>query len=234
MRNTIIKGDCIEIMRAMPDESVDCIITDPPYGISFCSNASEKPRFGYILNDDNLDFFRPFVNEAFRVLKNNKCIYIFCRYDNYPIFYNVVKSAGFNIKNCLVWEKNKAMGGLGDMEASYLANYEFILLAMKGRCILFPERFGREFGLLVDTTIDSPLKLQYPTQKPVPLIRRLINTATAKGELVLDPFCGSGTTCIAAKQLSRDFIGIDLNPVAVELSAERTSFRTLNEFMAVL
>lgn len=219
--NQIIHGDCLEVMKDFPDKSIDCIITDPPYGISFKSNMDIKNRFDKIINDDNLDFFEPFIEQSYRVLKNNSCLFVFCRFDNYPFFYEKIKRVGFIIKNCLVWEKNKALGGLGDMESSFLSNYEFILFAMKGRKILFNKRKGRQFGLIKDTSIDSPQKLLYPTQKPIKILRKLIEISTNENDIILDSFVGSGSVCIASKQTKRNYIGIDLNEKAVIISNKR-------------
>lgn len=127
------------------------------------------------------------------------------------------------MKNLLVWEKNKALGGLGDMQGSFLNNFEFIIFATKGRKILFENRQGREFGLIKDDSINNPLSLLYPTQKPLKILRKLISLTTKEGETVLDPFCGSGSTLLASKQTQRNFIGIDINLKAIEISNSRLS-----------
>jgi len=226
--NKIYQGDCLELMKQIEDKSIDLVLTDTPYGINFKSNMDTKNRFDYIQNDDNLDFFEPFIKEAFRVLKDNSCIFLFCRFDNYPYLYNTIIKNGFKVKNCLVWEKNKALGGLGDMESSFLNNYEFVLFAMKGRKILFQNRIGREFGLIKDDTISNPLQLLYPTQKPLRILRKLIKLSTIEGDIVLDAFCGSGSTCVASKEIRRRYIGIDINPKAVEIANKRLEQNTLN------
>lgn len=220
-KNKIICGDCLEVMKDIPDNSIDLVITDPPYGMNYKSNMDKNNRFDYIMNDDNLDFFEPFIKESKRVLKENSCIALFCRFDNYPYFYNIVKRYGFNIKNCLIWEKNKALGGLGDMESSFINNYEFILFAMKGRKILFKDRFGRKFGLIKDGSINNPSKLLYPTQKPLFILRELIEITTDENDIVLDAFCGSGSTCLATKQKNRNYIGIDINIKARDIANKR-------------
>ena len=219
--NKVYNQDCLIGMKDILDKSIDSIITDPPYGINFRSNRDSKKRFDFIANDDNLDFFEPFIKEAYRILNDDRCIFIFCRFDNYPYFYEVVRKAGFEVKNCLICEKNKALGGLGDMEGSFLNNYEFILFATKGKKILFKDRIGRQFGLISDKSISSPMQLIYPTQKPVSLIRKLICIATNEREIVLDPFIGSGTTALACKQTNRQFIGFDVSEKAVSLAINR-------------
>lgn len=226
--NKVYCIDCLIGLKDIPDNFIDVIITDTPYGINFLSNMDTQKRFEKIINDDNLDFFEPFIKEAWRILKDNSCIFLFCRFDNYPFFFDVVTKYGFNVKNCLIWEKNKALGGLGDMEGSFLNNYEFILFATKGRRILFPDRLGRQFGLIKDVSLNKPLDLIYPTQKPIPLLRKLIEVSTKKGDIVLDSFCGSGSTLVAAKQTNRQFIGFDINQKAVDISNDRLKQTTLH------
>jgi len=225
--NKIHCGDCLELMKEIDNNSIDLLLTDTPYGINFKSNMDSKHRFDYIKNDDNLDFFEPFIIEAKRVMKDNTCIFLFCRFDNYPIFFNILRKHDFKIKNCLIWEKNKALGGLGDMESSFLNNYEFILFAMKGRRILFKNRLGRQFGLIKDDSISNPLQLLYPTQKPLNILRKLINITTNENDIVLDPFCGSGSILVASKQTKRKFIGIDINEKAIEIANKRLEQETL-------
>lgn len=107
------------------------------------------------------------------------------------------------------------------MEGSFLNNFEFILFATKGRKVLFKNRFGREFGLIKDVSISSPNQLLYPTQKPVSILRKLIKITTKEGDTVLDAFCGSGSVCVAAKQLNRNYIGMDINSSAVSIAEKR-------------
>ncbi|MEM4260846.1 MAG: site-specific DNA-methyltransferase [Candidatus Woesearchaeota archaeon] len=225
--NKIYQGDCLELMKEIKDEDIDLILTDTPYGINFKSNMDTKNRFDYIQNDDNLDFFEPFIKQAYRVLKNNTCLFLFCRFDNYPYFFEIVTKNGFKVKNCLIWEKNKTLGGLGDIESSFLNNYEFIIFAMKGRKILFKDGIGREFGLIKDDTISNPSQLLYPTQKPLKILRKLIKISTKEGDIVLDAFCGSGSTCVASKETNRKYIGIDINPKAVNIANKRLSQEVL-------
>ena len=221
--------DCLLGLKEIQDLSIDLILTDTPYGINFKSNMDKTNRFDFIFNDDNLDFFEPFIKEAYRILKNNSCMFLFCRYDNYPYFYNVCLKHGFNIKNCLIWKNNKALGGLGDMESSFINNYEFVLFAMKGRRILFKDRLGRTFGLIKDDSINNPMQLIYPTQKPLGILRKLIKITTLESDTVLDCFCGSGSTLLASKQTNRNFIGMDINPIAVEIARKRLSQSILKE-----
>ena len=209
-RNKIYHGDCIKGLSMMADKCVDCIITDPPYGMNYESNAGKEKKFGKIENDDNLDFFEPFVKEAHRVMKDDSCIYAFCRFDCYPVFYNIL-SKYFDIKNCLVWAKSENFGGLGDIESSYLNNFELVIFAHKGRKRLWEGGKGRKFGLIEDKSLSSKANLMHPTQKPIEILRQFVRDATNEGELIVDAFSGSGSTLIASIREKRDFIGFELN-----------------------
>jgi len=119
--NKIYNMDCLKGMKQLEDNSVDLIVTDPPYGINFQSNH-RKDKFDYIENDDNLDFLDPFVKESYRVLKDNTHFYCFCRWDVYHRFYEVI-SKYFKIKNCLIVKRENT--SMGDLEGSFAYFYAF-------------------------------------------------------------------------------------------------------------
>lgn len=209
-RNKIYQGDCIKGLSMMADKCVDCIITDPPYGMNYKSNFSKNQTFDKIENDDNLDFFEPFVKEAHRVMKDDTCMYLFCRFDCYPLFYEVL-SKYFNIKNCLIWKKHGSAGGLGDLESSYMNTFELIIFAHKGRRVLWKGGYGRQGGLIEDSSLNGNDNLLHPTQKPIEILRQFVSDATNEGDLIVDAFSGSGSTLIASIREKRDFIGFELS-----------------------
>jgi site-specific DNA-methyltransferase (adenine-specific) len=217
--NKIYCMDCLEGLKKLPDKSVDLVVTDPPYGINYKSNAGKTNKFDVIQGDDGIDL-EPIIKEIFRVMKDNTCLYCFCRYDIYSNFFLII-SKYFNVKNCLIWEKSKALGGLGDITSSYINNFELIIFAHKGRRILWDGGFNREFGLIKDDSINKPTSLVHPTQKPIPILRGFINNCSNKEDIVLDPFMGSGTTAVACKQLGRNFIGFEISPEYCEIANKR-------------
>lgn len=99
--NTIYNEDCLETMKRMPDNYVDLVLTDPPYGMSYVSSR-RKRKFEAIKDDDNLDWVQPFCNEAYRVMKDDSHIYLFC--NDYAItdFRNALEASGFKVKRALV------------------------------------------------------------------------------------------------------------------------------------
>jgi len=119
-------------MKEIHDESIDLIVTDPPYGINFQSNTrlDKKEK---IINDDNINYL-DFGKECFRVLKNNSHAYFFTRFDVYPQHYQQLKEAGFNIKSVIVSDKLQNTG-TGDLKGSFSNNMEWIIFCQKGRRI---------------------------------------------------------------------------------------------------
>lgn len=219
--NKVIRGDCLEVMKQIPDKSVDLVLTDPPYGMDYQSSR-RTDKFEKIENDISLEWVRPFLLEVFRILKDDTHIYFFC--NDYAIseFRRELVSTGFTPKRTLVWVKNNHTSG--DLEGDYGNKTEFILYAQKGR---------RELNGKRETNVINCARvpdMQHPTQKPTQLLQFLLEKSTSKGEIVLDPFLGSGTTAVAAKQLNRNFIGIEISEKYCEIARKRIASVTPQMF----
>lgn len=212
MENKIINGDCLEIMKNLESNSIDLILTDPPYGMNYQSSRRTE-QHDKIALDENTNWFLPFIKEAYRILKDNTHIYIFC--NDYAIskFRDEMELVGFTPKRTLVWVKNNHTSG--DLEGDYANKTEFILYAHKGRRLL---NGGRETNVLFFNRVNTD---KHPTKKPEDLCAFLIKKSTNENEVVLDPFCGAGTTCASAKQLKRNFIGIELDPKYCKIAEDR-------------
>jgi len=209
--NKIIQGDCLEILKTFPDESVDMICTDPPYGIGFVSNH-RKIKYDKIENDNNLDWLLMFVKESYRVAKNNTAHYIFCSFHNIDIF-KFAFGKKFDVKNILVWVKNNT--SMGDLTGNFASKTEFILFIQKGRRFI---NGSRDSNVLEFKRTGNK---HHPTEKPVDLLKYLINKFSNKGDVILDPFMGSGSTLVAAKEISRNYIGIEINSEYIKMAEER-------------
>jgi site-specific DNA-methyltransferase (adenine-specific) len=195
--NQFLCGDCFELLGTLPDECVDLVLTDPPYGIDYQSNRrTARPKLPKFDNDLNLDWVDGWVDQMYRVLKPDRHFYCFTRYDMYPVFYNAISKL-FKVKNCLIWVKNNH--GSGDLNGSYAPQYEMIIYAVKGSR---PLNGLRESDLLGCDNVPSAHRF-HATQKPVELLRQLIEKSTEPDELVLDPFAGTGSTGLACMDKSR-------------------------------
>jgi site-specific DNA-methyltransferase (adenine-specific) len=208
-------GDCVEVVQQLPDNSIDCIVTDPPYGINYQSEHRTLP-FAYMVNDDEhaYEVLGQALAAASPKLKDNSHIYVFTNWRAYPHMAAVVANY-FTIKNVLIWEKNNTTPG--DLEGNYAHQYEMIIFAHKGRRLLFggPDPNVLHFARVVETN------MQHPTEKPIKLLEYLIGKSTAKGETVLDLFMGSGSTCLAAKHTNRNYIGIEIDKQWYQVAQQR-------------
>ena len=208
---TLWHGDCLELMKDIPDERIDLILTDPPYGIKFQSNY-RNVKFDKIRNDECVN--PDFLDECRRILKDTGAIYCFTRWDVYPEWMEQLKRR-FKPKNCIVWFKRG--GGLGDLKKGYIYNHEFIIYcAMKHHHLN-----GKRRNDVFEFPKDAPSSYVHPTQKPVALLTEIIERSSKVGGTVLDCFMGSGSTGVACVNTGRRFIGIELDEGYFEIAKER-------------
>ncbi|MCY7819019.1 DNA-methyltransferase [Bacillus inaquosorum] len=223
--NRVYHQDCIEGMKMLPEQSVDLIVTDPPYGINFYSNQRKKNKLKSakgILNDghDNTAFLSMVIQEMDRVLKPDSHVYWFTRWDRIYLQYPLLNQY-FKMKNALVWMKNGH--SMGDTKGSYASQYESILFGHKGRRYLNEYQGRKRHTDILQFDRVSPSKLLHSHEKPESLIKFLIAKSSIKGEIILDPFCGSGTTAATAKKLGRNFITFELDKDSAEIANKRLS-----------
>lgn len=241
--NKIHNEDCLIGMKELYEkhgECIDLIVTDPPYGIDYQSNGSLKKK-DKIKNDDVVDY-KTFGELAYKLLKPNSHAYFFTRFDVYPEHYRQLEDAGFTIKNLLVSEKMQ-VGGLGDLQASFANNIELVIFAQKGRRKFnhtqlvktskpvgkSPNRYTNPIGeykkrlpvlwkvdegyppsvLNSSQTKDNP----HPTPKNPTYLEWLIQLSSNEGDIVLDPFMGSGMTAKACLNTDRKYIGYEIDDV---------------------
>jgi DNA modification methylase len=208
----IITADFMDVMLLIPDGSIDLILTDMPYGIGYQSNRRKvKDKFAKMESDTIAELralLQMFFFKAFDVLKRGSHLYAFCRWDTYPLFLEKARSQGFTVKNCLVWVKDNH--GSGDLFGAYAPRHEFCLFCVKPGETTQILRGKRTDDVMFYPKVPSP-KLLHPTQKPLRMLTHLIERSSEPGDVVLDPFCGSGSTCKAAKLLGRRFIGVEID-----------------------
>ena len=197
----------------MESESVDAIITDPPYGINYVSQT------GASIQNDKSPFIW-FLYDAFRVLKSGDSgrgsIICFTRWDVQQTFIDAMKLAGFQVKSEVIWDK--VHHGMGDTRAAFGPSHENIIFAVKGKKYSFPGH--RPKDLVTFPKLNSS-QMVHPTEKPVGLLTSLITSVTKPGDLILDPFAGSGSTLVAAKKTGRRFIGVELDDQYYQIAKRR-------------
>jgi site-specific DNA-methyltransferase (adenine-specific) len=221
--NRVHNMDVIEGLRMLPDNSVDLVVCDPPYGIDFSSNMRKKNMLktaSGIANDgkNNEAFLESVLAEIARVMKPNSHIYWFTRWDKVPSQQPMLEEH-FTVKNNLIWYKNNK--SMGDLYGAYASQYENILFAHKGRRLLNEvDGTVRHIDVLEYKRVASQ-RLVHSHQKPTDLIDFLVRKSSDPGQVVLVPFCGSGSECVAAKAAGRQFISFELEPEFVEIAEGR-------------
>lgn len=218
MMNKLYKGDCLEVMKTIPNESIDLIVTDPPYLINYKTNHRKNKNHDFcstIKNDNNFDMIHNYINECYRILKDNTAMYMFCNCDRVDYFKQELEKVGFKIKNMIIWVKNNWTAG--DLKAQFGKQYEILFLVNKGRCLFNGKRltdvwfFNRVSGN----------KQLHQNQKPVDIIKQCIEKHSKENDVVFDGFMGSGTTGVACKHTNRKFIGIELDDNYFEIAKKR-------------
>ena len=214
----LYRGDCREVLASLPDESIDLLLTDPPYGINYQSEHKALPDAPLVNDglDESLQVLDETLAIASRKLKARSHVYIFTSWKTDQYVKPVVEKY-FAIKNVLVWEKNNWTAG--DLEANYATNHEFLLFGhYKQRRLL---NGSREASVLHFPRVPENEPNRHPAQKPLPLLEYLIQKSTNEGETVLDCFMGSGSTCVAAKNTGRRYIGIEVSEHWYQIALQR-------------
>lgn len=226
--NKIIHGNCLQILKEMPDDSINLIVTDTPYGIQYQSNHQHCDNRGEIaIVKDRPDYFDEihgddtipveWLPDAYRILKNNTAIYVFCHWSKWHILHPAVTHAGFICKNMIVL--NKSNHGMGDLQGQYAPKHELLLFATKGRHILsFDKRTPDIWNVPVQF---SGAKRFHPNEKPFGWLAPCILNSSKPNDLVLDPFAGSGSTGIVAKYLGRQYCMIEIDAKYVDVIQKR-------------
>jgi site-specific DNA-methyltransferase (adenine-specific) len=196
----------------MEDNSVDAIITDPPYGINYQSRRVAKSnRVAPIQNDEGV--WLGWIPDAYRVLSSGGCGIVFCRWDVEEQFANALRSAGFSIHSQVIWDRE--VTGMADVQTCFAPQHDNAWFVSKGR-FEFPSK--RPASVIRVKRVSNKV---HPTQKPVALMYYLVDRLTTKGAIVFDPFMGSGTTGIACHNLGRNFIGCEIDKGYFEIAKDR-------------
>ena len=221
--NTIYNEDCLEGMKRISDESIDLVVTDPPYKI--IGGGDSKSRYatsgmlnrssGNVINgklfNHNDTSFSTWVPEIYRVLKEATHFYVMVNDKNMHELMDACVESGFQLVNILIWKKNNVTPN-----KFYMKNCEFILLYRKGG-----QRWINDMGTKHLLEIDNIRNKKHPTEKPIELMETFILNSSQVGETVLDPFMGAGSTALAAKENNRQYIGFELDEGYYNIAQDR-------------
>ena len=211
----LLNGDCLELLKDIPDGSVDIVLTDPPYGIDYQSTMKkDKSQRMPKIQNDKIPFVQ-FIPMLKRLLRPEGCVMVFTRWDVQQKFIDEMNESGLTVKNVLIWDK--VQHGMGDLKRAFASRYESILFHSENE---FSFQGKRPQDIIRFARVPA-CKLLHPNQKPVDLLENLISKCTRVGGTVLDPCMGSGSTGVASVNTGRKFIGMELDPGYFEVAKQR-------------
>lgn len=229
--NYFAVGDAKKVMEKLPSGSVDLICTDPPYnlGKDYGNNIDWKQWAEYE------QFTLGWLEECHRILKHTGSIYVFMGVKFIPKLFIILQEIGFHFNGWITWHYTQGMG----RTKGFSPRHEDILYFTRSDDFTFnlediriPQKYFRERNNMKGANpgdvwefshvhYSNPERVSHPTQKPEALIKRIILASSNKSDIVLDPFVGSGTTCVVSQFLSRKWIGVDINPDYIKMSETR-------------
>lgn len=244
-RNQVIVGNCIDLMNSLPEKSVDLVFADPPYNLQLQGELHRPNNSKVDAVDDDWDkfvsldsydeFTRDWLKAAHRILKDDGAIWVIGSYHNVFRLGTVLQDLGYWILNDIIWRKSNPMPNFRGRR--FTNAHETLIWASKSQKSKYRFNYDSMKGLNEDLQMRSdwyiPLctgkerlkgedgKKLHPTQKPEALLHRVLLASTEAGDVVLDPFFGTGTTGAVAKKLGRDFIGLEQDPAYAKAARKR-------------
>ncbi len=230
--NQVYHGDCRDILPQLPDDCIDLVLTDPPYKDYQSNRPIARPKVKKVsaITFDMDDF----IAQSRRVLKPGGHFYCWCDHRTFPALVETLSRLNHDLavpeqlryKNCLVWVKSNH--GSGDLKGDWAPQHEFILFAVKGKGQ--PLRGKRQPNVFYQRDEAGNIQFyqrtfnyrhQHGTVKPLEILKRLIEASSQAGDLVLDPFAGALSTAVAAQELERNYLMIELDAEHISNNRQR-------------
>ena len=219
-------GDSLSLMSEIPDGAVDLVITDPPFAIDFRAARNNYHRTGSrvvegyreIAPEDYLEFTRSWMAQAYRVLSPTGSLYVFSGWNRLRDVLQSLDETGFTVINHLIW---KYQFGVFTRK-KYVTSHYHILFAVKDPKKYFfskAEHYPEDVWVINREYWTG--KRKTPTKLPVALARKILSFSSREGDIVFDPFLGSGTVAVAAKEMGRHYLGFEIVEEYSELARER-------------
>lgn len=228
-QDKIYQMDALEGLKQLPDSSVDLVITDPPYNIA--ADDKKTMRGGKPISTMKVwgawDRFHPFdydvlimsvISQCYRALKPGGVLYMFTAQEQNGYFIRQARMRGFIYRNQLAIVKKNPIPSLA--KSNFRHAFELCMYLTKGKASTF-NFISQQVCKNVFPYSNSRRCTKHPTEKPLAFIKQLVEVSSNKGDLVVDPFMGSGTTAVACQELGRRFMGFEINPEYIRMAEDR-------------
>lgn len=230
LKAILIQDDACEVLKKLKTESFHCIVTDPPYKVISGGTGGKNAPKGILAKNDGKIFdhnnikFSDYMGELYRVLKENSHAYFFTNFINLQELMEEVQKVGFKIHNLLVWHKNNTTPNRW-----YMKNCEYILFCRKGKAKAINDK-GCQTVHQFDNIIGNKI---HETEKPLDLLRMYIRNSTNVGDILLDPFAGSGSTLMASLLENRRCTTIEIDDKYIPKIKERVKYYLSNSILTL-
>ena len=214
----IYNEDCLKGMKKIPSESIDLVIADPPYTMTkrgkSCRPNWMPNNMGSNVFEGNIPDAKSWMSECFRVMKDGTHFYTFCNTNDIQKYLNIANEVGFKLHNIITMIKDTCMPNRW-----YLKHCELILFFRKGKAKAISNKGSKDYMFCkMPTQRNGKVHI---TQKPLEIITTLLTNSSEEGEVIFDPFMGSGTTAVAAINTGRRFIGFELQKEYFDIANKR-------------
>ena len=221
------QGDCLELMKDIPDKTIDLIVTDPPYNVSATNDGGTINKVKK-LNKSLKDLVEANITNGYdvetlgeefmRVMKEPN-IYLWCNKTQIPEYFKFYVEKYKCKFDILCWHKNNALPTYSN---KYLSDTEYLLYFRKGKGKCFPKSYeDAKTYYIAPINHKDKKKYKHPTIKPLDITEKVIKNSSKENDIILDPFMGSGTTGVACVNTNRNFIGIELDENYFNIAKER-------------
>ena len=212
--------DCLEVIKEIEDESIDLIVTDPPYkivkggctnkAVKYSGTSHDELKNGTLFNKNEINF-NDWIPKLYDKIKDGGHVYIMCNDRNMREVLNVTHESKFKLLNILTWKKTKH-----NPNRYYLKNSEFIIMLRKGKAVNI-----NNMGTYQVLEVPNVDKKTHPSEKPVDLMKILVENSSKLNDVVFDPFMGTGSVGVACMNANRKFIGVELDEKYFEIAKQR-------------
>jgi len=226
--DNIYCGDSLKLMKEIPENSIDLIVTDPPFAIDFKAQRNNYHRtqsrvlegYNEIPKEKYYDFTLSWIKEAYRILKNTGAMYVFSGWTNLRDILNALEETKFIMINHLIW---KYQFGVFTKRKFVTSHYHILFVVKDKKRYKFNKIEHYPEDVLIINREYWTGKIKTPTKLPMELVKKLILFSSDEGDIIFDPFLGSGTVPVCAKMLGRHYLGFEIVKDYYEFAINRIS-----------